>query len=186
MQNLFQVIFSGLILSKRKCFTRKFPLWLDYNPNPSNLSPTKATAGQFEVNSTTLSVAPRSANQSGSTSRYPNDPSTYANILRWMYEETLAPQSNIAVRNHYDAYGSKYSPGPDIYSFYNHAAKAGQRLDRPMRAALVLRELEGLEYEEIASALKIPVGTVRSRLNTARAQFRQMWLSVEADDEAAS
>jgi RNA polymerase sigma-70 factor (ECF subfamily) len=51
-----------------------------------------------------------------------------------------------------------------------------------MRAALILRELEGLEYEEIASVLEIPVGTVRSRLNTARAQFRALWEAAEDDD----
>jgi RNA polymerase sigma-70 factor, ECF subfamily len=50
------------------------------------------------------------------------------------------------------------------------------RLSPPLRAALVLRELEGLEYEEIALALGVPVGTVRSRLNAARAQFRAQWL----------
>jgi RNA polymerase sigma-70 factor (ECF subfamily) len=49
------------------------------------------------------------------------------------------------------------------------------RLTPPIRAALVLRELEGLEYEEIALVLEIPVGTVRSRLNTARKRFRAMW-----------
>jgi RNA polymerase sigma-70 factor (ECF subfamily) len=42
------------------------------------------------------------------------------------------------------------------------------RLSPPMRATLVLREIEGLEYEEIAEILRIPVGTVRSRLNSAR------------------
>src|SRR5205823_578806 len=41
------------------------------------------------------------------------------------------------------------------------------RLSPPMRAALVLRELEGLEYDEIAQVLGIPIGTVRSRLNAA-------------------
>ncbi|HZO89184.1 MAG TPA: sigma-70 family RNA polymerase sigma factor [Chthonomonadaceae bacterium] len=49
------------------------------------------------------------------------------------------------------------------------------RLTPPLRAALVLRELEGLEYAEIAEALEIPVGTVRSRLNAARAQLRTLW-----------
>ncbi len=48
-------------------------------------------------------------------------------------------------------------------------------LSPPMRAALVLREMEGLEYEEIAQVLGIPVGTVRSRLHAARAQFRDLW-----------
>lgn len=48
-------------------------------------------------------------------------------------------------------------------------------LSPPLRAALVLRELEGLSYEEIAETLEVPVGTVRSRLNAARAQFRALW-----------
>lgn len=41
------------------------------------------------------------------------------------------------------------------------------------RAVLVLREYGGLSYAEIASALRIPLGTVMSRLNSARAQLRQ-------------
>jgi len=49
------------------------------------------------------------------------------------------------------------------------------RLSPPMRAVLVLRELECLDYEEIAGVLGIPIGTVRSRLNSARSQFRILW-----------
>jgi len=41
------------------------------------------------------------------------------------------------------------------------------------RAVLILREYEGLSYQEIANALDIPVGTVMSRLNYARGQVRQ-------------
>ncbi len=52
------------------------------------------------------------------------------------------------------------------------------RLSPPMRAMLVLRELEGLEYEEIAQVLEIPVGRVRWRLHEARAQFRELWQEV--------
>lgn len=40
------------------------------------------------------------------------------------------------------------------------------------RDVLVLVAWEGLTYEEVASALAIPVGTVRSRLHRARAQLR--------------
>jgi RNA polymerase sigma-70 factor (ECF subfamily) len=54
-------------------------------------------------------------------------------------------------------------------------------LSPPMRAALVLREVEGLEYSEIAAVLKIPVGTVRSRLNTAREQFRRRWMAIQEE-----
>ncbi|MBN1453743.1 MAG: sigma-70 family RNA polymerase sigma factor [Anaerolineales bacterium] len=41
------------------------------------------------------------------------------------------------------------------------------------RAVLVLREYEGLSYQEIAEALDIPVGTVMSRLNYARKLLRE-------------
>jgi RNA polymerase sigma-70 factor (ECF subfamily) len=48
------------------------------------------------------------------------------------------------------------------------------QLSPPMRAMIVLRELEGLEYEEIARVLEIPVGRVRWRLHAARAQFHKL------------
>ena len=44
---------------------------------------------------------------------------------------------------------------------------------------ITLRELEELEYEEIAVRLGLSVGTVRSRLHRARAQLRELlkdWL----------
>jgi RNA polymerase sigma-70 factor (ECF subfamily) len=59
------------------------------------------------------------------------------------------------------------------------------RLSPPMRAALILREVEGLEYEEIAHALGIPVGTVRSRLSAARARFRTMWGQIVEETDHA-
>jgi RNA polymerase sigma-70 factor (ECF subfamily) len=59
------------------------------------------------------------------------------------------------------------------------------RLSPPMRAALILREVEGLEYEEIAHALGIPVGTVRSRLSAARARFRTMWAEIVEETDHA-
>ena len=41
-------------------------------------------------------------------------------------------------------------------------------LPEDLRTAIVLRELEGLSYEEIATSMKCPVGTVRSRIFRAR------------------
>lgn len=41
------------------------------------------------------------------------------------------------------------------------------------RAVLVLKEIDGLKYEEIGEILGIPVGTVRSRLHRARAELRE-------------
>ncbi|MDD4796714.1 MAG: sigma-70 family RNA polymerase sigma factor [Eubacteriales bacterium] len=49
------------------------------------------------------------------------------------------------------------------------------RLSHGHRAIVVLREIEGLSYDEIAQTLRLPVGTVRSRLNRARAQLRQSY-----------
>ena len=48
------------------------------------------------------------------------------------------------------------------------------RISPPIRATLVLRELEGLEYEEIARVMQIPVGRVRWRLHAARAEFQKL------------
>jgi len=50
-----------------------------------------------------------------------------------------------------------------------------------LRTTLVLRELEQLSYEEIALAMKVPVGTVRSRLHAARIKFRTLWMSEEGE-----
>lgn len=44
------------------------------------------------------------------------------------------------------------------------------------RCVVTLRDMEGLSYQEIADALQIPVGTVRSRLHNARALLAQRLL----------
>jgi RNA polymerase sigma-70 factor (ECF subfamily) len=38
---------------------------------------------------------------------------------------------------------------------------------------LILFDIEGHSYEEIAAALNLPLGTIKSRLNRARAQLRE-------------
>ena len=53
----------------------------------------------------------------------------------------------------------------EIRSTVNAAIEA---LPEDLRTAIVLRELEGLSYEEIAAAMDCPVGTVRSRIFRAR------------------
>lgn len=45
---------------------------------------------------------------------------------------------------------------------------AVEKLPEDLRMAIVLREIEGLSYEEIAQAMDCPVGTVRSRIFRAR------------------
>jgi RNA polymerase sigma-70 factor (ECF subfamily) len=53
----------------------------------------------------------------------------------------------------------------EIRSIVNGAIAA---LPEDLRTAIVLRELEGLSYEEIAATMDCPVGTVRSRIFRAR------------------
>ncbi|MBM4461741.1 MAG: RNA polymerase sigma factor [Chloroflexi bacterium] len=51
--------------------------------------------------------------------------------------------------------------------------RAMNTLDRKHRAVVTLRYFEQLSYEEIAQVLSIPLGTVKSRLNTAIQALRQ-------------
>jgi RNA polymerase sigma-70 factor, ECF subfamily len=53
----------------------------------------------------------------------------------------------------------------EIRTTVNQAIEA---LPEDLRTAIVLRELEGLSYEDIAQAMDCPVGTVRSRIFRAR------------------
>jgi len=53
----------------------------------------------------------------------------------------------------------------EIHSTVNSAIEA---LPEDLRTAIILREVEGLSYEEIAEAMECPVGTVRSRIFRAR------------------
>ena len=48
-----------------------------------------------------------------------------------------------------------------------------QGLDPTDREVLLLKEVEGLSYEDMAEVLDLPVGTVRSRLHRARAEMRR-------------
>jgi RNA polymerase sigma-70 factor (ECF subfamily) len=47
------------------------------------------------------------------------------------------------------------------------------RLSDHYRIVLILFDIEGHSYEEIAAALNLPLGTIKSRLNRARAQLRE-------------
>ena len=66
--------------------------------------------------------------------------------------------------------------GPEAAALRDERAAAVReaiaKLPLHSRMALVLREYEGLSYREIADALGIPLGTVKSRLNDARHRLK--------------
>ena len=54
------------------------------------------------------------------------------------------------------------------------AIQALMKLDEAQRAVVVLRDIEGMNYAQIADVLKIELGTVRSRLSRARGRLRKI------------
>jgi len=81
--------------------------------------------------------------------------------------------SSVDDAEHYnEADGLRDTETPENYLFGQElAAVVSQTLEglpRELKTALVLREFDGLSYEEIAEVMECPVGTVRSRIFRAR------------------
>jgi RNA polymerase sigma-70 factor (ECF subfamily) len=107
-----------------------------------------------------------------------------AALFTWLYQITLneckARTRRAKPTLNFDDCESEGCAGstPDTSAVEKIALeRALDQLSPPLRIALVLRELHGLSYEEIARVLKLPVGTVRSRLHEARRQFQKVWES---------
>jgi RNA polymerase sigma-70 factor, ECF subfamily len=64
--------------------------------------------------------------------------------------------------------------------------QALQALQPDHRAVVVMKDLDGLRYEEIAEILRVPVGTVRSRLHRARAELRERLKSLVDEEPVTS
>ena len=54
------------------------------------------------------------------------------------------------------------------------AIKSLMRLDESQRAVVVLRDIEGMNYAQIAKVLDVELGTVKSRLSRARSNLREI------------
>jgi RNA polymerase sigma-70 factor, ECF subfamily len=69
---------------------------------------------------------------------------------------------------------SEPSPESRYHSKQNSEAlqSALQELPQKLRSAIVLKEIEGLSYEEIALVLDTSVGTVKSRISRAREELK--------------
>ena len=86
----------------------------------------------------------------------------------------------LSLNSQTDSQGEITLPSDDASPMKNMEDEEGKTLmDRALgllsldhRAGLVLKEIEGFSYEEIALSLGVPVGTVRSRLHRARLELR--------------
>ena len=61
----------------------------------------------------------------------------------------------------------------------NRLKSALNRLSVEHRAVLILKDIDGQKYEDIAEIMGVPVGTVRSRLHRARTELRDLLLQDE-------
>ncbi len=60
--------------------------------------------------------------------------------------------------------------------------QAVEELPLPLREVIVLRELEGMSYQQIATLTDVPIGTVMSRLSRGRAQLQQRLAACLGED----
>jgi len=108
----------------------------------------------------------------------------------------LAAIAHNAVKNQYRSLGRFrriFSPNPDAGSFFDppdpktgpEEASVGEemrsfvmqalrKLPEEFRMPIVLRDLEGWNYEEIAVSLRLPMGTVKSRIARGRGQLKAL------------
>ncbi|MDX1589483.1 MAG: RNA polymerase sigma factor RpoE [Oleiphilaceae bacterium] len=80
-------------------------------------------------------------------------------------EASDAEQLDIAPTLRDDSAPEQFLQRDQLQSLLHEAIEA---LPEDIRSALLLRELEGLSYEDIAQVLECPIGTVRSRIFRAR------------------
>jgi RNA polymerase sigma-70 factor (ECF subfamily) len=105
------------------------------------------------------------------------------NRQRWWRRRHRADQ--VSLDEYLQKFGdleSRHEVLPDrLLASKETAAKIWQALDRlpfDQRTALILREVEGLRYEEIAYSLDLALGTVKSRLTRARQALREELLGL--------
>ena len=96
-------------------------------------------------------------------------------VLQSLDEVLETEEGTVAGREIADPHG-----GPETELMEKTLSEPIQRaldaLPAEFRSVVVLAEMQGLSYEEVARALRCPVGTVRSRLHRARALLRRSLL----------
>lgn len=69
-------------------------------------------------------------------------------------------------------------PGPQVHVESRErremVQQALQQISPDLREAVILRDLQDMDYREIAQVLKVPEGTVKSRINRGRAELARL------------
>ncbi|MCP4631821.1 MAG: sigma-70 family RNA polymerase sigma factor [candidate division Zixibacteria bacterium] len=94
--------------------------------------------------------------------------SEYRKRKRWKF-------ISIGIGSHDDELSIPEYSGKDL-NLMPFIDKALKNIGYEYRAAFILRDIQQLPYDQIAEILKIPVGTVKSRLNRARGLLREQLL----------
>jgi RNA polymerase sigma-70 factor, ECF subfamily len=107
------------------------------------------------------------------------------NRQRWWRRRHRAEQVSLDehLRNFGELASTEDAPPDRLLASKETAAFIWQALDRlpfDQRTALILREIDGLRYEEIAFSLGVAIGTVKSRLTRARQALRAELLGLHA------
>ena len=87
-------------------------------------------------------------------------------------ERRMARQGEDALRRLSDA-GPRPDAAFECRELETALGRAIAELPEDRRIVVVLRDIEGLSYEEIAQVLELELGTVRSRLHRARADLKE-------------
>lgn len=109
-----------------------------------------------------------------------------ASLYTWLYRIAVNTSFDYRRRSHREA--SRKAPLsedlPSAEPFPDQAYESKEiteaiqealpKLREKLRGPIVLREIEGLSYEEIAKVLQISVGTVKSRISRARDELRNL------------
>ena len=98
---------------------------------------------------------------------------------RWPRQSTIELDETLFSSNSADA-------NPEETLLRNDTSKkilfALEALSPVLREVLILRELEGMSYQEISEVADIPPGTVMSRLSRARGELRRSLASLADED----
>ncbi|MEJ2723348.1 MAG: sigma-70 family RNA polymerase sigma factor [Deltaproteobacteria bacterium] len=109
-----------------------------------------------------------------------------SSLYRWIYRIALTTCIDYRRKSRREAFRNE--PLPEDLASGEHSPHrlyeskkitesvqtALQKLPEKLRAAIVLREIENLSYEEIAQVLNTSPGTVKSRISRAREQLRHL------------